>query len=516
MWPEMLAVSYPEHAEVEDDRRQGALGRLEREGHLLRLPDSRIEGEVELVFRDGSEREGLERAVSPSRRLALHRVIADWLSLHEGSLANSSELVALLARHLARSGSSYRAAYTLLCAARVACSEGADLKAAGYFAQALQELAEQDNRKRVDALLDYGTLLGRLGRPSEARQAFTEMAQLSKRLGLHAKRGAALCRLGRLHREAGELLLARRALERALRAFDAGPDPLALASAQDELGMVLWLLGDRTQAQPLLRAALEAQKRAHDEQGMAASLSGLALVWSDEGRTATSERAAGILAELCERSADAAAKCDALLVRAHLATQRRDLAEARDHYRRSAELALAARDRHRLARSLVRLGVCELRCDDPGRAEESLIRGARLAEEVGALLELAEARRGLAKLALERRQLGDARRYAASALCLARRSRCPLQLASALRTTGDVAAATSRPSAEQRIVRYYMRSITLCKKLGDELELAKGYRAFARFAERFDDREIRRQSEMLRALSDEIFRSRERSDAARA
>jgi len=452
--------------------------------------------------------------VNPSRRRALHRVIADWLSPHERSLGTSSELVVLLARHLARSGSSYRAAFTLLCAARVACDEGAGLKAAGYFEQALEELGEQDNRMRVDALCDFGTLLGQLGRPSEARRVFTEMGELAKRLNLHAKRGVALDRLGRLHRQAGELLLARRALERALRAFEAGRDAHGTACTQDELGMVLWLLGDRTQAMPLLRAALEAHKAAHDEQGMAVSLSGLALLWNDQGRAVTSQRAAGIVSEICERGADAAAKCDAQLVRAHLATHRHDVRGARDLYRGAAELAFVAKDRHRLARSLVLLGVSELRCDELGRAQELLTRGAELAEDAGALLELAEARRGLAKLALKHRRLDDARKHVAAALRLARRLRCPLQLATTLRTMADVAAATSEPSAEQRVVSYYVRSIEVCKQLGDDHELAKGYRAFARFAERFDHREIRRQSAMLHRLSDEIFRRLEQPDAA--
>ncbi|MDF3064602.1 MAG: hypothetical protein K0R38_203 [Polyangiaceae bacterium] len=514
MWPALLPICSPGHAEASPEQIELALGRLERDGHLLRMPDSRIEGEVELVFRDGSERECFERAVNPSRRRALHRVIADWLSPHERSLGASSELVVLLARHLARSGSGYRAAFTLLCAARVACNEGAGLKAAGYFEQALEELGEQDNRMRVDALCDFGTLLGQLGRRGEARGAFTQMAELAKRLNLHAKRGIALHRLGRLHREAGELLLARRSLERALRASEAGRDAQEMASTQDDLGMVLWLLGDRTQALPLLRAALKTHKAARDEQGMAVSLSGLALVWNDEGRAATSQRAAGIVREICERGADAAAKCDAELVRAHLATHRHDLQEARSLYRRAAELAFSAQDRHRSAQSLVRLGICELRCDDLDRAEELLTRGAQLAQDAGSLLELAEARRGLAKLSLKRRRLDDARKHAASALRLARRLRCPQRLAATLRTMADVAAATSKANAEQRIVGYYVRSIEVCKQLEDEHELAKGYRAFARFAGRFEHREIRRQSEMLRDLSDAIFSRLEKADAA--
>jgi hypothetical protein len=45
---------------------------------------------------------------------------------------------------------------------------------------------------------------------------------------------------------------------------------------------------------------------------LAVSLSNLALIWSEQGRTATSERALGIANDIFERSADSGGRCDAL------------------------------------------------------------------------------------------------------------------------------------------------------------------------------------------------------------
>lgn len=83
-----------------------------------------------------------------------------------------------------------------------------------------------------------------------------------------------------------------------------------------------------------------------------------------------------------------------------------------------------------------------------------------------------------------------------------------------MRTFADVVGRSERRDVADRAVGYYVRSIELCKELGDERELAKGYRSFARYAERFESGEIRRQRDILRDLSDEIFRRYESQPAA--
>lgn len=514
LWPTLLSVHSPELAELDTALVSAAVTELEREGHLLRLPDSSIEGEVELLFRDPADRERLASQMAPSKRRSLSRAIADWLLQRETTLAGSSELLLLLARHLAQAGSGYRAALSYLKAAAIARDEDGCLKACHCLERGLAELGEQDNRRRLDALHDYGATLAELGRPAQARQVFGEMAKLACRLGLPGKQGAALNRVGRAHRESGELALAQLALEQALRLFQQARDLRGIASTQDDLGKVLWLMGDRFRAVQLMRAALEARKQTGDERSLAVSLSNLALVWDEQGRASTSERALGIVGEICRRSTDARAQCDALLVNGNVATHRHELERARAAFRQATQLAYAAKDRPRLARSLIQLGVAELRCGDLLRAEELLGRGSQLAQETESWLDLAEAKRALAKLMLKCGRMTRARVEASAAMRLARRTGCQVQLAATLRTFADVVSATRRPAAEQRVVGYYMRSIELSKRLGDEHQLAKGYRAFADFADRYESTEIRRQSELLRKMSDEIFERRELPHAA--
>jgi hypothetical protein len=99
-------------------------------------------------------------------------------------------------------------------------------------------------------------------------------------------------------------------------------------------------------------------------------------------------------------------------------------------------------------------------------------------------------------------------------LRLARRVKSRPLLIATMRTFADVIGRSETRDVADRAVGYYVRCIQLCKELGDERELAKGYRSFARYAERFDSGEIRQQREILRELSDEIFRRYESQSTA--
>jgi len=185
--PSLLQARAPELGDTTAEELNAALAELAREGYLLRLPDSRIEGETELVFRDASERERLAQQISPRRRRALHRIVADWLAVHEQALAASSDLSALFARHLAASGFSYRAALAFFQAADAARGEGSKVRACSYFEQGLVALGEQDNPRRVEALQAYAGVLAQLGRPEQAQQVAAEMEELALRLNLQVR-----------------------------------------------------------------------------------------------------------------------------------------------------------------------------------------------------------------------------------------------------------------------------------------------------------------------------------------
>ena len=509
LWARLMRTTAPRLAHLDVPQLMSASMISARTGHLLKLPDSRIDGETEYVFKRANERDLLLRQLTPTKRRACHRVIADWL-IDSQSVRLSSDLTALLARHLAGSGSTYRAALAHLDAGDLARREGSGAQAAIYFRLGLADLGEHDNRRRVDALHSYGAILAELGRPGPARVAFSAMLDLADQLGLPSKQGAALNRLGRVHRDSGELEQARRCFERARAAFEMGGDARGLSATKDDLGKLLWLEGDHLAALPLLRSGLEERKVTGDRRSLAVSLANVALVWEEQGKSAVAAEALGIAYQLFGTEQDERGCCDTMLGMGRVATHRHDLPRAEQYFQSAVALATAAADHSRLARSLVHLGETKLRANNLDAAEPLLLRACVLAEGVEAWLDLAEAKRALAKLQLKSRRLTDARKSIRVSLHLARRARSRSQLAATLRTLAEIAAAGAwSASTEGRAVGYYMFSIELAKQTNNELELAKGYRSFARYADRYDRPEIKQQATILRDLSDEIFQRHE-------
>jgi hypothetical protein len=83
-------------------------------------------------------------------------------------------------------------------------------------------------------------------------------------------------------------------------------------------------------------------------------------------------------------------------------------------------------------------------------------------------------------------------------------------LATALRTLGEITAAGAWGAGhEGRAIDYFMRSIALCKEIGNELEVAKSYRAFAAYvqgSEHYQQNvDIQREAKKLSGMADEIY-----------
>jgi flagellar biosynthetic protein FlhB len=86
----------------------------------------------------------------------------------------------------------------------------------------------------------------------------------------------------------------------------------------------------------------------------------------------------------------------------------------------------------------------------------------------------------------------------------------PTHLAVALRTLGEVTGAGAWGDGhEVKAVDYFMRSIAICKEIGNELEVAKSYRAFSGYvaasAHYQSIPEIQREAQKLSEMADEIF-----------
>jgi tetratricopeptide (TPR) repeat protein len=485
------------------------LGELVQRDYVLRLPESAFSGELEYVFKHNLERERIAQFTPPATCRRYHQTIADWLAQKE-HVRSQEEYSGMMARHLEQAGSLTRAAFTYIESGNIARTHYAAKRAHEYYTRGLELLRDDDARYRLDALHNHGDVLVLLGRTDEALAAFRGMLAIAYRLGLKGKGGAAHNRIGRLHRDTGSLDLARTHLERGLELFRAVDDQRGIATSHDDIGKLSWLRGEYEQALEQMRAALDMRKALGDGRSIALSLNNIGLVWRDHGQEAQAREALEASLAIRRELNDPLGIVASLNDLGELSLDQGELDKALERFREAHGMARDVGENNRIASVLTNIGEALLRL---GRVEESiqvLLEAETLCDETGDKLHLAEAKRGLAKAYLEQKDLRRARESIRRAVDLLGQVRSKPHLAIALRTLGEVTGAGAWGDGhEVKAVDYFMRSIAICKEIGNELEVAKSYRAFSSYvsssAHYQKNADILREAKKLQGMADDIF-----------
>ncbi len=485
------------------------LSSLVERDYLLRLPDSAFADEEEYIFKHNREREKIAELTTTGALRRYHQTIADFLS-QKDAVRSQEEYLAVLARHLEHAGCLTRAAFTYLEAGNVAREHFAAKKAHEYYQKGLSLLGSDDARRRIDALHNMGDVLLLLGRTDEALATFREMLELSFRLALHGKGGAAHNRMGRVHRDTGSLALAQEHLETSLTLFERAGDTRGIASCHDDIGKLLWMRGEYEMALEELRRGLAMRKTLGDGRSIALSLNNIGLVWRDHGQEAQAREALEAALKIRRELLDPLGIVESLNDLGQLALDQGEHPKALALLEEAQILAQDLGDSNRIAIVLANMGEAHLRTHDTERAIEALLRAEQLCEDLGDKLHLADVKRALAKAHLERGDLKAARDYIKRSVDLFGQVRSKPHLAVALRTLGEVTGAGAWGDGhEVKAVDYFMRSIAICKEIGNELEVAKSYRAFSGYVsgsthyQRIP--EIQREALKLSEMADEIF-----------
>ena len=483
-------------------------GLVERD-YLLRLPDSAFADEEEYIFKHNREREKIAELTTTGALRRYHQTIADFLS-QKDAVRSQEEYLAVLGRHLELAGCLTRAAFTFLEAGNVAREHFAAKKAHEYYQKGLSLLGSDDARRRIDALHNMGDVLLLLGRTDEALATFREMLELSFRLALHGKGGAAHNRMGRVHRDTGSLALAQEHLETALTLFERAGDTRGIAACHDDIGKLLWMRGEYEMALDEQRRGLDMQKALGDGRSIALSLNNIGLVWRDHGQEAQAREALEAALKIRRELSDPLGIVESLNDLGQLALDQGEHPKALDLLEEAQILAQDLGDSNRIAVVLANMGEAHLRTHDTERAIAVLLRAEQLCDDLGDKLHLADVKRALAKAYLERGDLKAARDCIKRAVDLFGQVRSKPHLAVALRTLGEVTGAGAWGDGhEVKAVDYFMRSIAICKEIGNELEVAKSYRAFSGYVSGSTHYqsipEIQREAQKLSEMADEIF-----------
>ena len=497
---------------VSDDARaiSATLHGLVERDYILKLDDSTFPGSEEYVFKHNGERETIHKRTPKAALRRSHQGIADWMDQQE-AVRSGEEFLAMLADHREKSGDGVRAGHAYLEAGDFARGRYAAARASEYYQTGLDLLGEGYVARRIDALHNHGDTLQLVGRIDDALAAFREMLTLAYRLDLRRKGGAAHNRIGRVHRDIGSLDEAARHLTTAMALFTAEEDERGVASSIDDLGKLHWLKGEYEPALAALRDGLARRRRLADRRSIALSLNNMGLVLQDSGKF---KQALDAFAQSLMIRRDIGDLVGVVTTLNNLGTilqDQRDFLGALRLFNEALDVAQQIGDRNRTAIVLTNIGEAHYRSGSPTKAIEVLEQAEDLCDELGDKLGLAETLRGLGKAYLLQGDLAKARDCIGRAVDLFAAVRSKVHLGMALRTLGEITAAGGWGSAHTGSAReYFTRAASIFEQTGNELELARTFKVYARFlvattAETADNQEALREAEAMNARADAVF-----------
>jgi tetratricopeptide (TPR) repeat protein len=484
------------------------LADLVERDYVLKLPDATFPGTDEHVFKHNREREAIARRTRAGAAVRYHQGIADWLA-HQDGLRASEEYVAMLAGHREQAGDALRAGLAYLEAGDVARSRYAGARASEYYEKGLGLLGDEEPARRIDALHDYGDVLLFSGRVDDALAAFREMLTLAYRLDWKRKGGAAHNRIGRLYRDTGVLDDAATHLAAAMELFRAAGDERGVASSVDDIGKLHWLKGEYDAARTALRDGLARRQRLGDARSIALSLNNLGLALQDSGHFKEAVDTFGEALRIRREVGDLVGLVNTLNNLATMAEDQRDYAGARGMFEEALTVAELIGAPTRTALVLTNLGALFYRTGEPARAIALLRRAEALCDGAGDKLGLADALRGLGKAYMLNGDLARARDAIGRAVDVLASVKSKVHLGVALRTLGEITAAGGWGSAHTRSAReYFARAVSILERTGNDVELARTFKAFARFLLDGDaktDEAVRREALVMNTRAEATF-----------
>ncbi|MFT3768286.1 MAG: tetratricopeptide repeat protein [Minicystis sp.] len=499
LWDQLAAG---DAEEVED-----ALLDLVERDYILKLPDSTFPGADEYVFKHNREREAIQKRTKKSAEKRYHHGIADWME-HQASLRSSEEYVAMLAEHREKGGDTLRAGLAYIDAGDVARDRYASSRACEYYEKGLGLLGEAFPGRRIDALHHYGDVLQLSGRVDDALAAFREMLTLAYRLDLKSKGGAAHNRIGRAYRETGALEDASKHLHTGMALFQAVNDERGVASSIDDIGKLHWLKGEYEQAKTALKDGLSRRRKLADRRSIALSLNNLGLVHQDSGDFKDAVEVFSQSLTIRRDIGDLVGVVVSLNNLGTVAQDQRDFTTALSMFNEALEVAKQIGDRNKTSLVLTNIGEVHYRMGKPTEAISVLQQAEDLCDEVGDKLGLAEALRGLGKAYLLQGDLPKARDAISRAVDLFAAVRSKVHLGIALRTLGEITAAGGWGTAHTKSAReYFARAATIFEQTGNDLELARTFKAYSKFLlDAFaTDETARRDALAMNARAEAIF-----------
>lgn len=482
----------------EDLEIRAAIDDLVERDYLMRMPDSWVPQDTEYAFKHNMEFMSIVSRTDQVKVRRWHLMAAQWLETRLGH--KSEEHLETLAQHYREGGDERRAARCYIKAADMARTRFANEQAIHFYTEGLSLLDPDDALAKIDALHNKGDVCALTGRTNEALECFEEMLWFAYLLDVRSKAGAALGRIGRIHRTTGQYEKAVEHYETAQRLFLGASDLRGVAATLDDLGKVMWLKGDYNQALILHKQALKLRAELDDDRSTAFTLGNIGVVYQDSGRFSEALFCFQKSMEIRERIGDRQGMIQSA---AHVGLVWLDMGETERAVQIWQEALKEARglgDRLQQAYLLADLGDVERRLGRHEKAHKDLSTAIEIAEALGDRRLLSEAERKLGELLSDQHELEQAQKHIHRALELAESSNNPAGAGTAQRAAAVLSFKRKMfAEAEQR----FQKAMEIFSGLGHHLEVARSCESMAAYHEEMGETrkasELRDKAEAIRS-----------------
>jgi tetratricopeptide (TPR) repeat protein len=452
---------------------------LEARDYIMRIPDSTFPDDEEYAFKHNLEREMIRRMSNPAMLKKYHAYLSEWLEFKLDE--KGEEQLDLLATHLRDGGNAQKAGLYFFSAGNLARNRYAHKKAVGLYEQALGCLGELDAALRIEMYHNLGDVYQASGNFEKALENFQKMKILGWRLNNLSKSGAAHNRIGRVHREAGRLDEALRYLGTGLALFQQSQDDRGVASSLDDIGKVHWLKGGYALALNQMMEALEIRQRIGDLRSIALSYNNIGLVKQDSGNY---EEALSYFTESLRLRREVGDISGVIVSLNNLGTVYEDKGEhekAINVWSEGLDEAKRIEDRLRQTYLLTNIGVAQYQMARYEDAVKTLEHANQFARDLGDRLLIGETERAMGKTYMLMGEHHKAREHLKIAVETFERLRSKVQVAIALRTLAEETSEGGWGEQDDRKAEdIFKRSMMILEEVGNELELARTLRSFAR------------------------------------
>lgn len=391
-------------------------------------------------------------------RLA-HGLLAEWLGCNRPEQP-SVDRIELEALHFEQAGRRVSAARRYHEAGALCHGALEVQRARAFWDAALRICGERDRLLRMEVLHALGGAAATAGDTDDALRLFTEMLELAWLMDHKAKGGAAYNRIGRLHRERGNLDRAMDCVMTAWGLFESAGDAQGVAACIDDLGQLHQERGHFSEAVERFEQALERRRAMGDRRSIALSLHNIGSVVAQLGRP---EEALRTLRRALDLRKQLGHISDVMSSLATIGRVLQDLdraEEARDVWEEGLTLSQGAGNRQSEAQFRTLLGAYHLA---RGQAEAALAHlevAAGLAARLSDTRVLAECHTHLAVAIGRLEGTKAAVPVAEQAAAYAREAGNPTLTAAALRVLGDLAVETGRLEEALELLGEAVRELT--------------------------------------------------------